>query len=104
MVKQLILIKRKAGMTFEEFKRHYLEVHAPLVLKTFPEMKKYSVNLALQRGKETAYDAIAEIDWPDFDTLSKTGKSDLYKSVIRPDEEKFIGDARVILTEEYVQK
>ena len=35
---------------FEEFKKYHLEVHAPLARKSFPEMRKYVVNFALQRG------------------------------------------------------
>jgi uncharacterized protein (TIGR02118 family) len=105
MIKQVFMVKRKAGMSFEEFKKYYFGVHAPLVMKSFPEITKYVVNLAVQRpGKETAYDAITEICWPDFETLLKIAKSDTYKNVIRPDEERFLGDAQVILTEEYIQK
>lgn len=104
MVKQIFLIKRKPGLTFEEFQKHYLEVHAPLVKNSFPEIRKYVVNLAIQRGKETPHDAVTEIYWDDFGTVVKIAKSDTYKNVIRRDEEKFIGAAEVILTEEYPQK
>ena len=93
-------------MTFDEFKKHYLEVHAPLVMKSFPEIRKYVVSLALQRGKETAYDAITEIYWDDLETIIKIAKSDVYKNDIVQDEERFMQrDAlHVILTEEYPQK
>lgn len=104
MVKQIFLIKRKPGLTFEEFQKHYLEVHAPLVKNSFPEIRKYVVNLAIQRGKETPYDAVTEIYWDDFGTVVKIAKSDIYKNMISPDEKKFIGKMEVILTEEHPQK
>lgn len=104
MIKQVFVMKRKPGMSFEKFKKYYLEVHAPLVKNSFPEIRKYVVNLALQRDKETPYDAITEIYWDDFETIVKIAKSDTYKNVIRPDEEKFAGSVEVILTEEYPQK
>lgn len=104
MIKQIFMVKRKTGLSFDEFKKHYFEVHAPLVKKSFPEIRKYVVNLALQRGKEAPYDAITEIYWDNFETLLKIAKSDTYKNVIRPDEEKFLGEAQVILTEEHIQK
>jgi uncharacterized protein (TIGR02118 family) len=104
MIKQIFWVKRKPGLTFEEFKKYYLEVHAPLVRKSFPEIRKYVVNLALQRGKETPYDAVTEISWDDFETIVKIAKSDTYQKVIRSDEQKFIGSMEVILTEEYPQK
>ncbi len=104
MIKQVFTVKRKPGMSFEEFKKYYLEVHAPLVKKSFPEIRKYVVNMALQRGKETAYDAVTEISWDDFETLLKIAKSDTYKNVIRADEQKFIASMEVILAEEFVEK
>jgi len=104
MIKQFFLIRRKSGLTFDEFKKHYLEVHAPLVERSFPEIRKYIVNLAIQRGKEPPYDAVTEIFWDDYDTIVKIAKSDIYKNIISPDEKKFIGKMEVILTEEHPQK
>ncbi len=92
-------------MKFNEFKKYYLEF-TPLVKKSFPEIRKYVVNFALQRGKETPYDAITEIYWDDFDTIVRTVKSDTYKDVILPYEKEFIElkELKVVLTEEYRQK
>jgi uncharacterized protein (TIGR02118 family) len=106
MVKQIFTIKRKKGMSFEDFKKHYMEVHAPLVKKSFPEIRKYIVNLVLQRGKETPFDAVTEICWDDIDTIVRVAKSDTFKNVIMADEEKFIDRSSVvvILTEETIQK
>ncbi len=106
MVKQIFLIKRKPGLTFEEFKTHYLEVHVPLVKKNVPEIRKYITNFALQRGKEGPFDSITEIYWDNIETIVKIAKSDVFKNVIVPDEEKFINRESVqsVLTEEIVQK
>jgi len=104
VIKQIFFIKKKPGMSFEEFKKYYLEVHAPLFKRLFPEVRKYVVNLALQRGKPTLYDAVAEIYWDDFETIVKAAKSDTYKNIIRPDEQEFIGSMEVVLTEELPQK
>lgn len=91
-------------MSFDQFKKYYLEIHAPLVKNSFPEIRRYVINLALQRGKETPFDAVTEICWDRFETIVKFAKSDTYKNAIRRDEEKFIGSVEVILTEEYPQK
>lgn len=106
MIKQIFSIKRKPGMSFDEFKKYYLEVHAPLVKKSFPEIRKYVVNFALQRGKETPYDAITAIYWDDFDTIVRNAKSDTFRNVIMPDEDNFADrdTGVVVLTEEYHQK
>lgn len=106
MIKQIFAIKRKPGLSFAEFKKYYLEKHAPLVKSSFPEIRKYLINFALQRGKETPFDAITELYWDDFETLVKIAKSDTYRRVIVPDEDKFIDrqSVQVILTEEFPQK
>jgi uncharacterized protein (TIGR02118 family) len=106
MVKQIFIMKRKKGLSFEAFKKHYMEVHAPLVKKSLPEIRKYVVNLALQRGKEMPYDAVTEIYWDDIETIIRIAKSDTYKNVIVPDEEKFLerSSSVVILTEDLPQK
>ncbi len=106
MVKQIFLIKRKTGITFEEFRKYYLEQHAPLVKECFPEIRHYKINFALQRGKETPLDAITEISWDNLESIIKLAKSDLYKNRIVADEEKFIDrkSVQVLLTEEYPQK
>ena len=102
----MAFVKRKSGMSFDEFKKHYLEVHAPLVKNAFPEIRKYVVSLALQRGRETAYDAITEIYWDDLETIVKIAKSDTYKKDIVEDEKRFMQRdvLQVILTEEHHQK
>jgi len=106
MMKQIFTIKRKIGMNFDEFKKYYLEKHAPLVKNSFPEIRKYVINFAIQRGKETPFDAITELYWDDLETLIRIAKSDLYKNSIIPDEDKFIDrkSVQVVLTEEYPQK
>ena len=104
MIKQIFLIKRKEGMAFADFKKYYLEVHAPLFKSLFPKVQKYVVNLAMQRGKETPYDAVTEIYWENFESIVEAVKAEAYRTLIRPDEEKFIGSMQAVLTEEYPQK
>lgn len=36
MIKSIVMMKRKEGISHEEFKRYYEEQHAPLGLKYFP--------------------------------------------------------------------
>lgn len=66
MVKAIALIKRKPGLSREEFVRHYEEVHAPLALKYFPTFKRYVRNYVLPvPGIEDAeFDCLTEV-WYD---------------------------------------
>jgi uncharacterized protein (TIGR02118 family) len=103
MVKQVVLIKKRPEVSFDEFKKHYLEIHAPLFIRLFPECRKYTVNLALQRGKETLYDAISEFWWEDIESIKRAGRSDAYKTKLRPDENEFMESYQIILVEEFPQ-
>ena len=106
LVKQVIMLRRKPGMTFDQYKKHYLERHAPLVRETLPEIKKYIVNFALQRGKETLFDSVTTIYFDDVETVKSAFKSDRAKNIIEPDEFRFLDRpaAKVILTEETIHK
>jgi uncharacterized protein (TIGR02118 family) len=106
MVKQIFLVKKKPGLPFDEFKKYYLEHHVPLVIKNMTGIRKYIINFVLQRGKETPYDSIGEIYWDDIESIKEFAKSDTYKNIVVPDEEKFIDRASIIvnLTEETIQK
>jgi hypothetical protein len=48
--KSKFLSLRRPGMSFEELKKYYLEVHAPLARKSFPEIKKKN------RGQVSTFD------------------------------------------------
>jgi uncharacterized protein (TIGR02118 family) len=112
MVKFIAGIRRKPGMTSEEFHRYWREVHAPLA-QSIPEffgyVRRYVQSHALEvpGGKfagfdVTGFDGFAEI-W--FDSLADAEKAftaPRYLEVIRPDEMKFIDGkaARVVMVEE----
>lgn len=106
MVKQLFLIKRKEGMSLEDFRKYYVERHAPMVKEAFPQISKYVINFVNQGKKATAYDAVTEISWPDIETLKKLSDSAIYREKIGPDEANFIAKEKTIifLADELVAK
>jgi uncharacterized protein (TIGR02118 family) len=106
LIKQIFLNTRKKDWSFEQFKKHYLEVHAPLVKNAFPEIRKYVINFTLQRGKETLYDGVTSLYWPDIETIKKVAKSsDPLSKAVAEDDKKFSEILfNVILTEETIQK
>ena len=65
MIKAIVLLARKDGMSREEFARYYQEQHRPLLVK-LPGLRRLVVNHVLPdpNRPEPAYDAVAE-DWFD---------------------------------------
>lgn len=106
MIKQMFIVKRKEGISHEEFKKYYTEHHAPIVKEAFPQLMKYVINFVHQGKKGSEWDAITELYWPDFETLKKLNDSDTYQKKIAPDEPNFAakGVGMIFLTEEYVVK
>jgi uncharacterized protein (TIGR02118 family) len=106
MIKQMFLIKRKEGISHDDFRKYYLEHHAPIVKEAFPEIIKYVINFIHQGKRGSVYDAITEIYWPDFETLKRLNDSDTYQKKIAPDEKNFISKAgaMIFLAEEFVAK
>jgi uncharacterized protein (TIGR02118 family) len=72
MYKVMILIKRKPGISKEEFFKHYDEVHAPAAMKDFPQFVRYERNYVLgivdppsRSHEEPEFDCITEIWYKD---------------------------------------
>ncbi len=110
MVKFIGMLKRKAGMTMEEFSEHWYENHAPLVLKLVPGVQRYVQNhvVRLPGGGEPRFDGTLEIWFDGLESWRKTQEwyfSDDGK-VLRNDEERFIDLSKsvFVVTEERVIK
>ncbi len=100
MVKLIGLVKRKAGMTQEEFSRYWEKEHGPLVARVFPGAKRYVQNhpVKLPGGGEPQVDGVVEIWFDDLESF--LAASDFYRGdrgkVIRDDEDKFIDRSQMV--------
>ncbi len=105
MIKLIFAGKKDPKKTMEEFKKYYLDVHAPLFMKTEPSARKYVINLAIERpGKENPFDFITEIWFDDIDAVKRFYKSAEYKNIIQPDEVRLGANAQGGYYEEFVKK
>jgi uncharacterized protein (TIGR02118 family) len=99
MIKAMSLIRRKPGLTREEFARHYEEAHVPLALKHFP-FKRYVRNYVVgpDDAAEPDFDCVTEV-WfetmEDCQAAAEFSASDAY-SVIAEDEERFMDRSRIV--------
>ena len=105
MIKLIFTGKNGSEKSMDDFKKYYLEQHAPLFMKTIPYARNYTINFAIERpGKENTFDFITEIWWDDIDAVRKFYKSEEYKNIIQPDEVKLGAIGQGSYFDEFVQK
>jgi hypothetical protein len=96
MLKQLVLLKRRPGMTLEEFEEYYETRHSLLGIKYMPLARRYfrryvkpEPNPVTGQVVELDFDVITEIWWDnreDFEATMKTiGEAEL-NTIFREDE------------------
>ena len=108
MIKLVFALRRKAGLSREEFQRYWLETHGPLVrshaetlgirrnvqVHTLPE----EMNAALResRGAPEPYDGVAELWYDRLEAIAATVGSEEGQAALAAlldDERKFIDHA-----------
>lgn len=69
MLKFMVVLYRKPGMTPQEFRRHLEEVHGALA-RNLPGLRKYTQNFVLPDPKRNpGWDAIVELYFDDWDAM-----------------------------------
>ena len=101
MVKLIELIKRKEGITHEEFMRYWSEKHGPLIARTIPGLKRYIQNhpIVLSQGKDPPLDGIAELWFDDLKAWRRSAEwflGDEGKEA-REDAEKFVDRRKLVV-------
>ena len=105
MVKLIALLKRKSGMSVEEFERRWLEGHTPLSTQ-LPGLLAYRINIASARQpsgteSEPPYDGTAEMWWETVDAMEAAFDSPI-GTAAGADADQF-ADVRIhVYTEEHV--
>lgn len=112
MIKIVALIKRRPGVTLEEFCEYYEHHHAPLFHRTIPPpvaaaITHYVQNHAIRLGRSTTeapYDCVTEIGFDDVAGMDRWTTWYLGDEgrVLREDEERFMDTAKrvVVVTDE----
>lgn len=103
MVKGIALVKRKPGLSLEEFRDHYEQVHAPLARSLFPSLKRYVRNYVTATpfsagDEESQFDCITEQWFEDMQGFQAMVNEFAGESgrAIREDEKKFLDRAKTI--------
>ena len=76
-----IWLKRKDGMTTEDFTDYWLNRHAPISRDGYANLKGYVVNVVTRvpEGQQAPYDGVAELTWEDRDGFKADMASDAAK-------------------------
>ena len=104
MVKLIALLKRKPGMSREEFKRRWLIDQTKLSCQ-LPDCREYRINIALDRqpdgdGIDPLYDGTAELWWDSVDSMERCFSTEI-AGIAGRDADAFC-DIRVhLFTEEF---
>ena len=64
-----IWLRKKAGMSDEEFRDYWLTTHAPIARDGYEHLRGYVVHLVTRvpEGQERPFDGVAELSWDDRD-------------------------------------
>jgi uncharacterized protein (TIGR02118 family) len=113
MIKQISLIKAKAGMSPEAFRSHYENIHAPLARSLFPMVQEYRRSYLDRNGAP-----LSGQEMPDFDVVTELWFKDAaafaafreryaepeIKRQLRDDEMNFlrVGEITSFVVEEFI--
>jgi uncharacterized protein (TIGR02118 family) len=109
MIKSIAVSYRKPGMSVEEFRDYWKNVHAPLAKRVIPGMRKYVQNYIIKTpGREDEADGIVEMWWDDIEAFRHFGtwvQTDAGKE-LRDDGDNFsdMSKSKMWLAEEYIVK
>lgn len=79
MFKAMIFLKRKDGLSFDEFKQHWINIHAPLV-RQLPDIRRSVFNFVAGDG-DGDIDAISELWFDTEDAFTQAYASEIGQSV-----------------------
>lgn len=107
MFKAIFLLKRKPGMTFEDFKSYYETTHARLGERVLPSAERYFRRYLMPFPEpeggvrpETAYDVITEIWFKDRATfeaaVAALGEPEIQREIVE-DEERLMDRSKIHL-------
>ncbi len=104
MVKLIALLKRKPGMTREEFAKRWVEEHTTISSK-LPGLRGYRINIATARqpegtGPEPLYDGTAEMWWDSIEDMEASFNTEIGKRA-GDDGDSFTVVRQHLYTEEY---
>ena len=105
MIKTVGLLTRKAGLSRQDFVKHWLEVHAPLA-HAVPGVRRYVQSHIVEErtrpdipSSDVEIDGIAELWYDDWEAMERANASPEARA-LHADGALFIGRIKSFITEE----
>lgn len=94
----MVVLRRKEGLSREEFLDHWQRLH-PLFVERLPGIRHYRQNVAIEHRKQWPFDGIAEMS---FDTVAdvRTAFSSPAATELFAHEDEFLGRIEWFIAEE----
>jgi uncharacterized protein (TIGR02118 family) len=105
MMKVHIWLRKKAEMSEDEFRRYWLNNHAPIAGDGYAHLQSYVVHLVTRvpEGQERPYDGVATLSWEDRDGFKADMASDT-ADVSTKDLSNFTDGFGLLFVEEHIVK
>jgi|SRR5205807_5816097 len=105
MFKAHIWLRKKDGMSEEDFAQYWLEKHAPIARDGYEHLKGYVVDLVTgaPKGTEPIYDGVSELSWDSRDDFVADMKSDASRTATE-DLASFTDGFGLVFVEQHVIK
>ena len=99
MIKRVSLVKRKEGMSLEEFHAHWMGPHMEIV-RQIKNLRGLRFNPVLEAGPDREWDGIGELWFDSIEDARAAFDTEPIKSLLREDRPKFLGGNQVYFVAE----
>ncbi|MCB2059367.1 MAG: EthD domain-containing protein [Novosphingobium sp.] len=114
MFKQVCLLTRRPGMSMEEFKDYYENVHAPLLATMMPQARRYVRRFVQPEGNplagsmpEVPFDCLMELWWDsreEFEAcMASLGEGDSFQKIYEDEEKIFASHDNPVFSVEEIE-
>ncbi|OAG35263.1 hypothetical protein AYO21_10534 [Fonsecaea monophora] len=98
-ITMLAFVTRNENLSVEEFQKHWIEKHGPLVggflsSKGVLSYRQFHID---QSNNPLGYDGVVQLQIPSLETWAKISSDKYYQDVVVPDEQRFFQAAKMVI-------
>lgn len=101
MIRRIALVRRCRDLRPDAFRRHWLEVHAPLA-RGLPGLRCYRVNPIVEAPPDLGWDGVGELWFDSIDAALTAFAEEPLSGLVREDLARFAADSRAFFVEEHI--